>query len=81
MHTVQDGILTVTQNAMQKWQYGGKMSQFFADNKCPKICFKMELEPWKLVDKHLELCFMSYIFCIKKYPVILAQTATENLKW
>ena len=72
---------TVTQNAMQEWQYGSKMFGFFADNKCPKMCFKMELEPSKLVSKTVTLCSISLIFCVKKYAVVLAHKATENLKW
>ena len=46
-----------------------------------QIPFIIELEASKLVRITLTLCSISYAFYIKKYPVVLAHKATENLKW
>ena len=36
---------------------------------------------FKLVSKELILSFISLVFLVEKYPVVLPHEITENLKW
>ena len=57
-----------------------KFGLFSPRIKCPKMQFRIELGPSQLVSKDLHLSSISYINCVKEYPVVLRHEATENLK-
>ena len=65
-------------------KYGKKCHQnvgMFEGQICPKMPFKLELEPWQEYGGQIPISTISLRFPSMKYAVLFTYEARENMKW